>query len=200
MKSAKTLQLLSFVEAQRDHGRVDMQDVLFIGSRLNTRDGEKIRSRAFNGAVCTDVDCRVLCLSEAFEHPKLRTATVVCIDELHMFQGPVASDIKQLMDRFNVKVAAAGILFDMHGAAFPGVISCMALSTNIVTVTARCVECSGKATMTRARYVATGAFVRPGDDDLGGPGDEGIIVDDKTVLEYEPCCADHHPVFMRPAE
>jgi len=197
MASGKTLELLAMVDAERSHTPAVDDEVMFVGSSMNTRDGGFIASRAFGGGkVSVPLTVSVTRLLDVVSHPAFKAARVLCVDELHMYPG-AAADILALSTRHSKVVIAAGLFTDKLNVPFEGIPSCLAVATTIRFKQARCVECSAWCGATRARVKTTGLPVTSSKDVEATGGT--LVVDDTTSpLEYEPCCIEHHWAVSTP--
>lgn len=188
--------MLSLADAEQAHTPPIEGEVMYIGSRVNTRDGGYITSRAFGGRAGVKLTTAVDRLSEVTAHTAFEAARILCVDELHMFPD-ATKDLRALAFEHNRTVIAAGVYSDKLNIPFPEVTTCIALATSTIFMQARCVVCSRWCSCTRARIKDTDEFITsPEDVEKTG----GTIVADDSVspLVYEPCCVVHHPAVTPP--
>lgn len=195
MASGKSLQLLSLADAEQTHTPPVAGEVMYIGSRMNTRDGGFITSRAFGGGmVGVKLTASVDRLADVVHHSAFEAARILCVDELHMFLG-AAEDLKMLAFTYRRTVIAAGLYADKLNVPFTEIATCIARATSTVHMQARCVVCSRRCACTRARIKGGGdtdRFVTSAVD-VEKTGGTLVVDNSDSPLVYEPCCVEHHP-------
>jgi len=175
MFAGKTRELIARLQSERSHGEEVLalnHALVHTSNSLVSRAGTRFPGTAVNSALEADAvirECR---------------PTVIGLDELHFFDGPV-TDVLLNASRSGL-VVAAGLDLDFRGIPFPTTSALTGVADEVVRLSARCAICGRPASLSQRLTAGKPASWLEETIDVG------------SATSYEPRCPTCHVVVDRP--